>query len=422
LKYPAWAQNNYKLELIKKKSLQNNGANVKFTVNMTLVSRFFKETGKSYFLFGPRGTGKSTWLKQVHSNAAWIELLDSATYRSYLARPERLSDFVDLHKNKGLIVIDEIQRVPQLLPMVHKLMEKIPDIRFILTGSSARKLRQEGIDLLGGRAVQKNMHPFIAAELGEQFSIEKSVEIGLVPLVWSSSNPAETLKGYIGIYLEQEIRAEGLIRKLDNFTRFLETLSFSHGNLLSLSEIARECEVKRSSVDDYVQICEDLLIAKRIPVFTRRAKRGLVAHSKFYFFDCGVFRSLRPSGPLDRSEELIGQALEGLVFQHLQAWIDYGGLDARIFFWRTRSGNEVDFIIYGNSCFWAIEVKNTSAIRNSDLRQLKEFLSDYPEATPLFLYRGKEAIKQEGIACIPVERFLANLNPSELPSLEKMIR
>ena len=261
---------------------------------MILVPRFFNENGKSYFLFGPRGTGKSTWLRNIHPDVAWIELLDSAVYRSYLSYPERLEDFVALHRNKGIIIIDEIQRVPQLLSMVHKLIEKMPDVRFILTGSSARKIRQAGVDLLGGRAIIKEMHPFMAAELGNEFSIEKSLETGLIPLVWSSEHPAETARGYIGLYLEQEIRAEGLIRKLDNFTRFLETLSFSHGHLLSISDISRECQVKRSTVDGYIEILEDLLIAKRIPVFSRRAKRALVAHTKFYFFDCGVYRSLRP--------------------------------------------------------------------------------------------------------------------------------
>ena len=388
---------------------------------MILVPRFFNENGKSYFLFGPRGTGKSTWLRNIHPDVAWIELLDSAVYRSYLSYPERLEDFVALHRNKGIIIIDEIQRVPQLLSMVHKLIEKMPDVRFILTGSSARKIRQAGVDLLGGRAIIKEMHPFMAAELGNEFSIEKSLETGLIPLVWSSEHPAETARGYIGLYLEQEIRAEGLIRKLDNFTRFLETLSFSHGHLLSISDISRECQVKRSTVDGYIEILEDLLIAKRIPVFSRRAKRALVAHTKFYFFDCGVYRSLRPRGPLDRPEDLLGQALEGLVYQHLQAWIDYSGLDMRLFFWRTRAGSEVDFIVYGGDCFWAIEVKNSSSIRRSDLGPLKTFFEDYPESIPIFLYRGKEVTKQNGILCIPVEIFLKKLDPTKKPAVEIFI-
>ncbi len=379
---------------------------------MLLAPRYFKETAGSYFLFGPRGTGKSTWLQQVHSDAGWIDLLDATSYRSYLAYPERLEEFAGIHRKSGVIVIDEIQRVPQLLPMVHKLIEQMPDLRFILTGSSARKLRQAGVDLLGGRAAMKKMHPFMAAELGDAFDLDKALKQGLVPLIWASSEPSERLRGYIGLYLEQEIRAEGLVRKLDNFTRALETLTFSQGNLLSVSAIARECEAKRGTVESYVQLLEDLLIADRIPVFSRRAKRALVAHSKFYFFDCGIYRSLRPAGPIDRPEELASQALEGLVYQHLRAWIDYRGSDARLHFWRTSTGSEVDFILYGSDCFAAIEVKNSAIVRNEDLRPLRAFREDYPESKALFLYRGRETLLREGIVCMPVERFLRNLTPA----------
>jgi predicted AAA+ superfamily ATPase len=389
---------------------------------MTLKPRYLKESGKHYFLFGPRGTGKSTWLKEKYPDAAWIDLLDSAMYRTYLAFPERLEDFAELHQKKGIVVIDEIQRVPQLLSMVHKLIEKMPRMRFVLTGSSARKIKQAGVDLLGGRATVKTMHPFMAVELGNDFSIDKSLETGLIPLVWASEHPEETVRGYIGLYLDQEIRAEGLIRRLDNFTRFLETLSFSHGHLLSISEISRECQVKRTTVDGYVEILEDLLIAKRVPVFSRRAKRALVAHAKFYFFDCGVYRSLRPQGPLDRPDELMGQALEGLVYQHLQAWIDYSGLAMKLYFWRTRAGSEVDFIVYGKDCFWAIEVKNSSSIRRTDLGPLKTFSEDYPESIPLFLYRGKEVAKHDGILCIPVETFLKKLDPRIKPDVDIFLR
>jgi uncharacterized protein len=401
--------------------LQNDGASDIFRLNMTLKPRFLSESGKNYFLFGPRGTGKSTWLRKVYPDAAWIDLLDSATYRNYLAFPERIEAFVELYQKKGIVIIDEVQKVPQLLSMVHKLTEKMPEMRFVLTGSSARKIKQAGVDLLGGRAIIKIMHPFMAIELGNDFSIEKSLETGLVPLVWASENPKETVQGYIGLYLDQEIRAEGLIRRLDNFTRFLETLSFSHGHLLSISEISRECQVKRTTVDGYVEILEDHLIAKRIPVFSRRAKRALVAHNKFYFFDCGVYRSLRPRGPLDSPGDLLGQAVEGLVHQHLQAWIDYSGFDMRLFFWRTRAGSEVDFIIYGSDCFWAIEVKNSSSIRRVDLGPLKTFTEDYPESIPIFLYRGKEVTKQDGILCLPVERFLKKLDPKIKPDVEIFI-
>ena len=212
------------------------------------------------------------------------------------------------------------------------------------------------------------------------------------------------------------MKAEGLVRRLDDFSRFLEIASFSHAQLLNVAEIARECVASRNTVESYLTILEDLLIATRIPVFRRRAKRALVAHSKFYFFDCGVFRSLRPKGLLDAREEIEGPALEGLVLQHLRAWISYGDADYRIYFWRTRGGSEVDFVLYGSSGFHAVEVKNSRSLRPSDLRGIKTFHRDYPEASPLFLYRGDETLERDGVRCLPVDRFLRGLTPgAELP-------
>lgn len=279
---------------------------------MEPVKRLFPETQGSFFILGPRGTGKSTLLRDHYPGAAKIDLLEAAEYRTYLAQPERLSDFVGTYKSRNTIIIDEIQRVPELLPMVHKLIESTPSVRFILTGSSSRKLRKTGVDLLGGRAGIRKMHPFIAAELEESFTLQQALETGMLPLVWSSENQAQTLRGYINLYLEQEVRAESMIRRLDNFARFLETLSFSHANLLSLSEIARECEVKRSTVDNYIEIVEELLIGIRVPIFSRRAKRSLVTHSKFYFFDCGVFRSLRPQARSTNRKNYPGKPSKGL--------------------------------------------------------------------------------------------------------------
>jgi len=286
-------------------------------------------------------------------------------------------------------------------------------LRFVLTGSSARKLRQKGVDLLAGRAVVRNMHPFLAAELGSAFSLERALRLGTLPLVWSSATPEDTLRSYIQLYLDQEVRSEGLVRNLDQFVRFLEVMSFSHGNALNLSEIGRECQVKRSTLDSYVAILEDLLIACRLPVFSKRAKRALAVHAKFYYFDAGVFRSLRPAGPLDRPEEGDGQALEGLLLQHLRAWIDYGNPDARLHYWRTQGGAEIDFVLYDAAVFAAVEVKNAAVIRDAELRSLRSFHEDYPEAELFFLYRGKEVLLRHGVLCIPVERFLRQLIPGQ---------
>ncbi len=378
---------------------------------MELLQRLQNAPEQHFFLLGPRGTGKSTWLHQQYKQALWLDLLETSTYRSFLARPERLLDVVAANSTFKHIIIDEIQRIPELLHIVHKIIEENRDHQFILTGSSARKLKREGVDLLAGRAIVKKMHPFIAAELGSSFSVDAALQYGLLPVIYSSNSPQESLDAYIHLYLEHEIKAEGLVRNLDQFTRFLEAISFSHASTLNLSDIARECEVKRSTVAGFIDILYDLLIAWKIPVFSKRAKRALVAHEKFYFFDAGVFRTLRPTGLIDRPEEIGGQGLEGLVLQHLQAWVDYSISDEKIYYWRTRAGSEVDFIVYGSSHFFAIEVKNSARVRPENLTPLKSFVTDYPECTPILLYRGKERIKIDGILCIPVDKYLVQIIP-----------
>ncbi len=323
---------------------------------MEFVSRFFQVPDQSCFLFGPRGTGKSTWLRERIPDALVVDLLEPPAHRSLSARPERLRELLAGSPRRETVVIDEIQRVPELLTVVHAVMEEPSPPRFVLTGSSARKLRRGGVDLLGGRAVQRTLHPFMAAEL-PAFDLGNAVRVGLVPLVVVASDPAEVLAGYASLYLDQEVRAEGLTRSIGAFTRFLEAISFSHGAQLNISAIARECEVERKVVAGYVGILEDLLLAFRLPVFRKRAKRATVTHEKLYLFDAGVFRSLRPRGPFDRPEEIDGQALEGLVAQHLRAWIAYSRFDVDLVFWRTRAGTEVDFVVYGDTGLQAFEVK-----------------------------------------------------------------
>lgn len=211
---------------------------------------------------------------------------------------------------------------------------------------------------------------------------------------------------------------EGLVRNVGNFSRFLEVLAFSHGSVLNLANIARECEIGQKAVEGYLSIVEDLLLAFRVPTFTRRAQRATTKHPKFYYFYTGVFRSLRSHGPLDRPEEIDGAALEGLVAQHLRAWIAYTQEPHELFFWRTRSGVEVDFVVYGPKEFLAIEVKNTARIQTKDLAALKAFRQDYPTSRQLFLYRGSERRVIDNILCTPCEELLRTLRPSSiLPSL-----
>ncbi len=377
---------------------------------METYSRFLHPPAGSFFLLGPRGTGKTTWARQQFPDALTVNLLQPETFRELAARPERLRELVFGNRDRRDVVIDEVQRAPELLHVVHDLLEQPNAPRFVLTGSSARKWRRGGVNLLAGRATMRSMHPFMAAEL-TSFNLTERLHTGLVPLVVSAADPADTLSAYVAAYVEQEVRAEGLVRQIGDFARFLEVVSFSHGSVLTVSNVARETAVHRKAIEGYLEVLEDLLVAFRLPVFTKRAARATAAHPKFYFFDTGVFRALRPTGPLDRPAEVDGAALEGLVAQHLRAWIAYSGAPLDLSYWRTRTGIEVDFVVYGNTDFFALEVKNTDRVRPDDLRGLRAFMGEYPECRPMLLYRGTAKLEIGGIPCWPVGEFLANLRP-----------
>jgi predicted AAA+ superfamily ATPase len=226
-----------------------------------------------------------------------------------------------------------------------------------------------------------------------------------------SDIPEEVLRAYVGIYLRDEVQAEGIVRNVGDFARFLEAMSFSHGSMLNASNIARECQIARKTVDSYLSILEDLLLAFQLQVFCRKAKRNLVSHAKFYFFDAGVYHYIRPKSIGDIQSETEGAALESLVGQHLKGWVEAQIEKYSLCFWRTRSDVEVDFIVHGPDCFYAIEVKNGSVVHPGDLRGLELFKEDYPEATAILLFRGKHKIKMKEIHCWPVESFLSQINP-----------
>jgi len=378
-----------------------------------LRKRAFPEPESSYFLFGPRGTGKSTLASVRYPNALLIDLRLSKERLRFSSDPDQLKILVQAQPEGSVIVIDEIQKVPDLLSLVHLLIEEKRGWKFILTGSNARKLKREGVDLLGGRALKKILHPFMAIEIKELFNLNDALSFGLLPLRFGVNNPLETLQSYIALYLEEEIKMEGLIRHIEPFTRFLQTMSFSHGSILNLSNIAQECHVKRTTVDSWLSIVVDMLIGYEVQIFAHRAKRELSAHPKFYFFDSGVYRSLRPFSIGDAETEIDGPSLEGLVAQHLMAWKDYTTEKHTINFWRTRSGVEVDFVVLGPLGFWAIEVKNSKNVSLNDLRSLSSFKEDYPEATTLFLYRGTERLFKKNTLCLPVEDFLKALTPNQ---------
>lgn len=377
-----------------------------------MIKRFFIPPTQSYFIFGPRGTGKSTWLKGHYKDAFWIDLLDPELFRLYAGAPERLKQILEEHPNHKVVVIDEIQKVPELLNVVHSLIESKQGYQFILTGSSARKLRKQGVNLLGGRALLRYMSPFFASELGAAFDLSVHLKLGMLPIVLDSPNPDDVLRAYAGIYLKEEVQSEGTVRNIGDFSRFMEAMSFSHTSLINTSNISRECQISRKTVDGYLLILEDLLLSFQLQVFRKRAKRTVVAHSKFYFFDAGVYNSLRPKSFSENINEQDGVVLEGLVAQHLKAWVDAQYGDYSLNFWRTNTKMEVDFIINGPDNFMAIEVKNGSKIHPDDLSGLYAFHEEYPEAQLVLLYRGKQKYRDNKITCWPVDDFLLQINPN----------
>ena len=372
-----------------------------------MFSRLLEQPSGSCLLLGPRGTGKSTWLRSRFPSALVLDLLDFATYTELLTRPDRLGQIVAAAP-ESTVVIDEVQRVPELLNEVHRLIEE-RGTQFVLTGSSARKLRRSGVNLLAGRARTMAMHPLTAVELGSSFNLRRSITLGHLPTVHVADDPEHYLAGYVGTYLREEVVAEAMTRNLAAFTRFLTAASFCQGAVLSMTTVARECGVNRKTVESYFDLLEDLLIAFRLPVFQRRAKRALTSHPKFYFFDAGVYRAIRPKGPLDPMEEIDGAAIETLVVQDLRAINDGLQLGYTLSFWRTRAGQEVDFVLYGERGLVAIEVKRSSQYNDRDLTGLRAFGEDYPMAERYLFYGGERPYKIDGIRIVPLAEALPTL-------------
>ncbi len=369
------------------------------------------EGDNSIFLFGPRGTGKTSYIKEHLKESVYLDLLNFNTYSSLIANPNRLETLIP-PQYKGWVVIDEVQRIPELLNEVHRLIEH-KKIKFLLTGSSARGLRRAGVNLLAGRALTYTMHPLIIQEIGDlHFNLNQVVKLGLLPAAIDHADPEKYLESYVQTYIREEVLQEGLTRNIGAFARFLEVASFSQGQVLNVSEISRELGLNRLVVANYFDILDDLLLSIRITPFTQRAKRKVISHQKFYFFDTGVYNVLRPMGPLDSKEESEGAALETLFLQSLSAVNDYYNLDYNIHFWRTQSGDEVDFIIYGPQGFHAFEIKRSAQITSKSLKGLKNFGQDYPEASLHIIFLGQQKEYHGTITAIPFKDAL-----KELPQL-----
>ena len=356
----------------------------------------------SLFIFGPRGTGKTSWLKSHLSkqDMLYLDLLEGATFRALQGYPERLREMIPPNF-KGWIVIDEVQKAPALLDEVHRLIES-NHYRFILTGSSARKLKRDGVNLLAGRAIRYTMHPLTLQELGERFDLSFALQYGLLPAVYNYDDPAGYLTTYVDTYLREEVMQEGLTRNISAFSRFLEVASFSQGQIINAAAVAREVGVERQVIQNYFSILKDLLLSHTLPAFTKRAKRRLITTEKFYFFDAGVYQQLRPKGLLDSPSEIAGAGLETLFYQSVLALIAYYRADYQVFYWRTVNNVEVDFVLYGEKSLIAIEIKHARKIDNRMLTGLKHFKEDYPMAQCFILYLGDKTLYlSDNITALP---------------------
>lgn len=372
-----------------------------------MYPRIFKPNSKaSFFLFGARGTGKSSWLKAHYSQNNYIDLLDDEIFNNLSAQPKNISDFIQ--NPKLPIIIDEVQKIPHLLDEVHRLIE-LKKYKFILTGSNARKLKKSGVNLLAGRAYTYHFHPLTSSEMKADFSLTKALKYGLLPMATTASDPDKFLQSYIRTYLKEEVQQERLVRNLPAFSRFLQAASFSQAAPLNVSKVAAECAVERKVVEDYFSILRDLLLSIEIPVFSKKAKRELISKSKFFFFDAGIYRAIRPRGPLDSDQEVNGFALETLVMQNIWALNDYHEWGFELFYWHTRKHDEVDLVLYGPKGLFALEVKSSSRLRKEDFKSLQLFKQDYPVAKTLLIYGGKEEKVIHGTQVISASNFFSDI-------------
>ena len=365
---------------------------------------------KSTFLFGVRGSGKTKLLEHLFPSALYIDLLDKSLYQSYLTNMGQFYETVSAFRNDRLVIVDEIQKMPDLLDEVHRLIES-SDRNFILTGSSARKIKARGVNLLGGRAGRKYLYPFTPEELGEDFNLEQTLRYGLIPIVWSSHNRDEKLKDYAEIYLEEEIKAEALVRHLPSFARFLPVAGLCHGQVVNMSAVARDSQVSRAVVRDFFSILEDTMLGFFLPAYYPKLRIKEQKSPKFYLIDPGIARAFKKNfGPVAIEER--GFLFEGLVAQLLRAYKDYRNLYEKIYYWSSLGAKqtEVDFLLKRGKELIAIEVKAKTQVSAQDYRGLKAINKLSKVKRRIVIYLGKAIRKtQEGIEIWPFDFFCKNL-------------
>ena len=363
---------------------------------------------RSVFLFGPRQTGKTTYVRRQLADtvALSFSLLDQGLLTSVLADPTRIRQEIAARDMRDTVIcIDEIQKCPALMDEVHLMIEE-RGLRFLLTGSSARALRRKGVNMLGGRGSDRVMHPLSWFELGERFSLDRAINHGLLPPHYLSDDPDEGLASYVDRYLTEEIAAEGIARNLPRFARFLQTAATTNAQMLNYSNVARDAQVPRQTVVQWYEVLRDTLLAFELPAWSRTVKRKAIETAKFYFFDTGVVRALRRLPPVSEASADFGEFFEHFVFLELRAWIDYRRPRTPLAYWRSRSGYEVDFILDDRV---AIEAKATRRAQQKHLRNLRALAEERLVERSIVVCREERPRLEQGIEIWPLEFFLAAL-------------
>jgi predicted AAA+ superfamily ATPase len=375
-----------------------------------MFNRIFKAPKQSFFLLGPRGTGKSTWLRAHFPNAYVIDLLSEETFQRLLANPGHFASELRSVPTGRWVIVGEVQRLPNLLNEVHRFIEE-KRLHFVLCGSSARKLKRAGVNLLAGRAFHRSMHPFVPEELGVQFDLEEALQFGLLPIVWDSTAKVETLAAYAQLYLKEEIQAEALVRNLPGFARFLPLAALFHGRTVNVSNMAREAGVARTTAAGYLDILEETLLCFRLPAYEARLRVRERKLPKWYWCDSGLARVMKRTTAPPAPEER-GALFEGMVAQLIRAYKDYRLICDDVYYWAPsgRSEIEVDFLLVRGANLIAVEAKSGATFRDAWCKGLRAVVQLEGLKRRIVVYPDGPAMKtQDGIDAMPFWRFAEEL-------------
>ena len=359
----------------------------------------------SIFFFGARQTGKTTLLKQLFPSARYYDLLKSNEFERLSRSPYLLREELQDCPENELVIIDEIQKLPVLLDEVHWLIVNC-NLRFILTGSSARKLRRTGVNLLGGRALVNYLFPLVSAELND-FDLNRALNNGMIPRHYLIADASKRLAGYVGVYLQTEIIQEALVRNLPSFNRFLEAAALTDGEMVVYSNIAADCGVSTVTVKSYFEILADTLFGFFVPAYTKTIKRKLIQAPKFYLFDVGVTNYLLKRGNLKQGSPEYGHAFEHFIIQELRAYLSYNGKQDALSYWRTGSGIEIDAVL--GDAEVGLEIKSSTEVKGHQLKGLLSFGQDYPNARLIIVSLDLNPRRKDNIEIMPYKDFLREL-------------